>query len=98
MQAALDYMQNEKFDLTMLFGIPNYYHKFGYIEAMKNYQLEFLNPQLLPESSKFQVRKFTPQDLPEMLRLYQENIKAANLVIDRTAPYLESKAIDPDTS
>ncbi len=95
MQAALDYMRKEKFDLTMLFGIPNYYHKFGYIEAMKNYQLEFLNSQFNLESPEYQIRKFTPQDLPEMLQLYQDNIKAANLVIDRTVPYLESKAIDP---
>jgi len=95
MNVAMEYMKNNRFDLTMLFGIPNYYHKFGYIEAMNFYQLELFNTNLKLDQSKYFVREFTPDDLPAMLQLYQANIRHCHLVVDRTVKYLQSKVIHP---
>jgi len=96
MQAALNYMKNNKFDLTMLFGIPNYYHKFGYIESMNYYQLEVFNSGPDLPDTQFSAREFSAGDLPPMLELYRTNTRASHLVVDRTVPYFESKAIDPN--
>lgn len=95
MRAALDLMQEQNFDLTMLFGIPNYYHKFGYIEAMSFYQLELLNLKPNISSASYQVRPFDRTDLPVMLELYCNATRDGNLVVDRSLAYLESKQIEP---
>ncbi|MBD3288808.1 GNAT family N-acetyltransferase [candidate division KSB1 bacterium] len=91
MESAVEYMKGHNFDLTVLFGIPNYYHKFGYLEGMRNYQLELLDTSHVPEQARFHVRQFQVDDIPEMLRLYQANMRHCHLVIDRNTRYMECK-------
>ncbi len=96
MKSAVEYMENHNFDLTMLFGIPNYYHKFGYIEAMNYYRLELLNTRDVLERPQFVARQFQTEDIPAMLHLYHKNMKQCNLVVDRSIQYIESKIDHPD--
>lgn len=72
-QDTLDYMQHAGFDVSMLFGIPNFYPKFGYATciaqpkvAIKTRDAERSKAQALP----LQVRPLVPVDLPVIADLY----------------------------
>ncbi|HEY3341782.1 MAG TPA: GNAT family N-acetyltransferase [Anaerolineae bacterium] len=72
-QDTLDYMQHEGFDVSALFGIPNFYPKFGYATCMalprvtvKTRDAELANAQALP----LQVRPLMPADLSVVTELY----------------------------
>jgi predicted acetyltransferase len=87
-QDTLEYMQREGFDVSMLFGIPNFYPKFGYATctalpkvAIKTRDAELAKAQALP----LQVRPLAPADLPVVTDLYN----CANAV--RTCSVVRSK-------
>ncbi len=72
-QDTLDYMQHEGFDVSMLFGIPNFYPKFGYATciaqpkvAIKTRDAELAKAQALP----LQIRPVALADLPVIADLY----------------------------
>lgn len=75
MEDAVKYMRENDFPLTMLYGIPNYYHKFGYIEAMSAYQI-FADVRRLqagaPEAAAFTIRAAEPADTPRLNALYND--------------------------
>jgi predicted acetyltransferase len=89
-QDTLAYMQHAGFDVSMLFGIPNFYPKFGYATCMaqpkvsiKTRDAELANTRALP----LQPRPLAPADLPMIVDLYN----AANAV--RTCSLVRSKEI-----
>ena len=72
-QDTLEFMQHEGFDVSMLFGIPNFYPKFGYATciaqpkvAIKTRDAELAKAQALP----LQIRPVTPADQPVIADLY----------------------------
>ncbi|MCW3053846.1 MAG: hypothetical protein JWN14_3016 [Chthonomonadales bacterium] len=71
LEAAVTHMRNGDGALSMLYGIPDFYPKFGYATAGPDY-LVILNDlerdNVLP--SGWTVRDFTPSDLPAMQALY----------------------------
>ncbi|GAB4318911.1 MAG: hypothetical protein Kow0059_12710 [Candidatus Sumerlaeia bacterium] len=72
MEDAIRYMRASGFPLTMLYGIPNYYHKFGYIEAMSAYQI-FTGVKVLETlESPCSLRPAEPADTPRLNKLYNE--------------------------
>jgi predicted acetyltransferase len=73
LQDTLDYMQHMGFDVSMLFGIPNFYHKFGYATCLaspkvsvKTRDAELAQAQTVA----LQARSLTPTDLPFVADLY----------------------------
>jgi predicted acetyltransferase len=84
MEAALTQMGGEKTmsqdpaALSFLFGIPNFYEKFGYARAGPWYSLhltELVSGDPLPDG--WAVRPCTPQDLPAIHALYERGTARA---------------------
>jgi hypothetical protein len=72
MEDAVKYMRENDYPLTMLYGIPNYYHKFGYIEAMGLYTA-FLKVKTIEKlDAAHEVRSATPEDRDCLNDLYNE--------------------------
>ncbi|MHB1461167.1 MAG: GNAT family N-acetyltransferase [Armatimonadota bacterium] len=71
LQEAMRFMEQAELGLTMLYGIPNYYHKFGYASAGPN-RLVYVEPSSavgeLP--SGWNMRSLQADDLPDIQRIY----------------------------
>ncbi|MCX7967834.1 MAG: GNAT family N-acetyltransferase [Armatimonadetes bacterium] len=74
LETANDYMREAGFDIAGLFGIPNFYERWGYITAMPEYRLEVSTENL--KGTKLQHRTANyDNDLhkAEVLRIYEDN-------------------------
>ena len=85
LEAAVDVMRAGDAVLTTLYGIPNYYPKFGYATCGPEYMVllqgEDGPPPLLPEGWAF--RDFAVSDLPDVMALYEQNTLRATGAIMR---------------
>lgn len=71
LQEAIRFMDHANFGLTMLYGIPNYYDKFGYASAGPNRSAFIKTHEQTPElPSGWQMRALSLEDIPELKRLY----------------------------
>lgn len=63
-------MQSRGYDMSVLFGLPDFYHRFGYVRAWSptNYTVRLTDLGATP--TKLRLRKITMRDLPEVDRLY----------------------------
>ncbi|HET8846050.1 MAG TPA: GNAT family N-acetyltransferase, partial [Ktedonobacteraceae bacterium] len=71
---ALDFAQKQEQHLLMLHGIPDFYHRFKYIdvcEDLPEYSFKHELIATLPATS-YQVRPLTREDTPAILKLYLE--------------------------
>ncbi len=84
MQDAVRYMGEHDYALSMLYGIKNYYHKFGYIEAMGRY-LAWL-PTKFTESLEVShtLRPSEPGDTPRLNDLYNRTYGRSTGAMRRT--------------
>jgi predicted acetyltransferase len=70
MEDAINYMKQNQYPLTMLYGIPNFYHKFGYIEAIVEYATFVRTATALDVKPTLPVRPYEPPDAPRLNDLY----------------------------
>jgi GNAT superfamily N-acetyltransferase len=73
LEATVDWMRQGDAALSMLYGIPNFYPKFGYATAGPDQFIELTrlaDPAVLPAG--WQVRPFNAADLPAVRRLYEQ--------------------------
>ena len=73
MEHTLAYMNENGFDVSMLFGIPNFYHKFGYATAIPETYVEFDTKDAQTTVPTYQIRKFETEDAPKIVDLYAAN-------------------------
>jgi GNAT superfamily N-acetyltransferase len=74
LEAAVEQMRRDDAALSMLYGIPHFYPKFGYATAGPDQFIELTrlsDPAALPPG--WRVRSATPADLPAVRRLYEQN-------------------------
>lgn len=95
MEDALQYMKEHSYSLTMLYGIPNFYHKFGYIESVKDYKLFFPVSKITKINFSYKIRVCRVADIPQMLKLYSENCQNCILTVDRNEDYFKRIVSDP---
>ncbi|MCL6476671.1 MAG: GNAT family N-acetyltransferase [Firmicutes bacterium] len=78
MQAAVEHMSQGDACITMLYGIPDFYHRFGYVTAGPEYLVFLWNLQKdIPLPVGWSYREFTPQDLPTVQRIYEHQTAQA---------------------
>jgi predicted acetyltransferase len=70
MEDAIRYMQHNGYPLSMLYGIPAYYHKFGYIESMGTYSAYLKVKPLLELPVKHTLRPCKAEDTGILNDLY----------------------------
>ncbi len=73
MEATMAFMNENGYDVSMLFGIPNFYHKFGYATAIPETYVEFDTKDVPTAAPTYQVRKFQTEDAPKIVDLYSAN-------------------------
>ena len=73
MEDIMGYMNENGFDVSMLFGIPNFYHKFGYATVIPETYVEFDTKDVPAAAPTYQIRKFQTEDAPKVVDLYSAN-------------------------
>ena len=72
---TLTYMRAQGYDVSMLFGIRNFYDKFGYIACLPSYRVEIQtrDAERARESiGDHLVREMMPEDMPTVLSVYAQ--------------------------
>jgi hypothetical protein len=78
LEGTVEWMAGRDAALTMLYGIPNFYPKFGYATAGPDHLLQLpLTSEAASLPEGWRVRGFRPEDLPAVQRLYDLNTAAA---------------------
>ncbi len=78
LDATVQRMQEGDAALSMLYGIPDYYPKFGYATAGPDHYLQLTDLSAdAPLPSRWQARPVRPGDLPALRRLYDRNTAGA---------------------
>lgn len=101
MADAHDYMQQKGFELSLLFGIPNLYQRFGYISAIPErsvrIQLADLPHELVGSCTH---RMFHEEDVPAILEIYDRSERDASCSVVRNDEWILAQALstDPKTS
>jgi len=76
MEDTLDYMKGQGYDVSMLFGIPNFYEKFGYVSCLAEYRITVSTREAerggtrLPGYSTAGLRR---SDFAEVVALYNQS-------------------------
>ena len=73
MEESTTFMTENGFDVAMLFGIPNFYPKFGYATVLPETWMELDTEGAQAAVATYQVRKFETRDVPTILALYAMN-------------------------
>ena len=73
MEHTIAFMNENGYDVSMLFGIPNFYHKFGYATVIPETYVEFDTKDVPAAASTYQVRRFQTEDTPKVVELYSTN-------------------------
>lgn len=70
MEATLAHLEKEGYDASLLHGIPDFYHRFGYAPCMPEYDLTMTTCDAERAQGPLALREVKPQDLPAIARLY----------------------------
>ncbi len=73
MEDSTAFMTENGFDVAMLFGIPNFYPKFGYATVLPETWMELDTEEAQTATATYHVRKFDMGDAPKILALYAAN-------------------------
>jgi len=74
MRDAVRYMETQRFDITILWGIPWLYPRYGYSPAMVKTEIAIRPTQnSAPEKNPCKCRTFTETDLEPMTQIYHNN-------------------------
>lgn len=73
MEDSTAFLTENGFDVAMLFGIPDFYPKFGYATALPETWVELDAAEAQAAASTYQIRKFETGDVPTILALYAAN-------------------------
>lgn len=74
MEAANEYMKEQGFDIACLFGIPNFYERWGYITALPEYRLKVPTSNLKGIELKHRVDNYSPDThRADVLSIYEQN-------------------------
>lgn len=85
LRRAVEEMTAGDAPITMLYGISNFYHRFGYVTAGPEYAVFLTDVKRdEPLPSGWTVRAFTPQDLPAVQSIYEQATALATGPIVRT--------------
>src|SRR5581483_3710159 len=85
------WMAEHEYDCATLFGIDDFYDKFGYAVCLPDCRVEVRTREAERASGTLAVRPFTPEDLPAVRELYASNNAdlTGSIVRDETSSWLQ---------
>jgi predicted acetyltransferase len=73
-QGTMRFMRSHGYHVSMLFGIPNFYHRFGYTTALAEYTVTLDVTEAACASTQYVLaRPVKPGDLPALQRMHTAN-------------------------
>lgn len=100
MADAHGYMERYRFELSLLYGIPNLYQRFGYVSAIPersvSIQVDDIPHELV---ASYAHRPFQEEDIAAILRIYEESENDASCSVVRHEDWIlaQSLSTDPKT-
>ena len=73
LETANDYMRDERFDIASLFGISDFYERWGYVPAGPEYSLKVRVDNIKGAELRHRVVDFCEQHRLDVLRIYEHN-------------------------
>jgi predicted acetyltransferase len=91
-RATLHYMSARGYHVSMLFGIPNFYHRFGYTTTLADYFVTLDAKEAARASTQYVLaRPIKPGDLPVMQRIHAANDADVACSLLRSTAHLTNK-------
>lgn len=89
---TLEYMRNHGYHISLLFGIPNFYHRFGFATVLADYtiSMELEEASTIPHLTH-RLREAKPGDIPAIQRIHNANDVDAACSALRTSAHLTNK-------
>ncbi len=91
-QNAIQYMQNNAYHVSMLFGIPNFYHRFGFATALPEYYTNIATREVLTiDVPSYKIRKMRPSDIILLWKIHNRNDEEVACSLIRTQAHFAVK-------
>jgi len=90
---VLPFMRDEGYDISMLWGIPNFYDKFGYVVGLRAPAVEVSRAQLEGLRPPLRGRKAKRGDIPALLRLHEADAATRDGAMDRCGDRWARRAV-----
>jgi len=87
MNECIDFMRSRGFDVSMLFGIPNFYPKFGYVTSLFNHSCTLRTEKVLSLKRRPRVEPLSEAHIPEIAPIYERATSSLNCSVVRTDEY-----------
>jgi predicted acetyltransferase len=85
-------MRGHGYHVSMLFGIPNFYHRFGYATTLAEYFVSMDVAELpVRGTGKYTARAVKPGDIPALQRIHRENNAGVPCSLIRSAAHFTNK-------
>ncbi len=94
MRDALDYTRKHGVPFSLLYGVPDLYHRYGYVTMLPEHSIVVESPAV-PEANPvwFLMRPVTTDDIPELMGIHNAQEAGASCSVVRTAAHYRSQFI-----
>ncbi len=90
-ESTMQYMRGQRFHVAMLFGIPNFYHRFGFTTSLVEYATTVLITEgLAAEPGPYKLREGKPGDIPAIQRMHNRDDGETACSIVRSAAHIKN--------
>ena len=90
MREAVSYMERERYAVSILFGIPDFYHRFGYVPVTPEYSVSVAVRDIERLTATTAVRPACPEDHAGLLDLYTRVNARRSGAVRRTRVFYEA--------
>ena len=89
---TLDYLKQNHYHVSMLFGIPNFYHRFGFTTTLADYAIVIDTAEALhSRHTAFRRRSAKPGDIAAIQKIHAANDSGIACSLLRSAAHLTNK-------
>ena len=88
---TLGYLRGQNYHVSMLFGIPNFYRRFGFETVLREYAWEFGADSALPETAGYRIRNGKPGDIRSVRAIHERNDGDLSCSLVRSAAHITNR-------
>lgn len=88
---TLAYMREHGYHVSMLFGIPNFYHRFGFVSALVDYTILMDTSEARTFDNPFKPYYAKPGEIPIIQKMHNANDSNAVCSLVRSAAHMHNK-------
>lgn len=88
---SIRYMRANGYHISMLFGIPNFYHRFGYVSTLADYSVLVDTFEALTFENPFKASLATPAEVGVIQRIHNANDANSACSLVRTVAHMHNK-------